>query len=60
MIKAGFLIAYDYHFIFNALPQIYDHVDEIILAVAADLKTWMGNDFQISEDFFDKIKDIGN
>lgn len=58
MIKAGFLIAYDYHFIFNALPQIYDHVDEIILAVDADRKTWMGNDFQISGDFFDKIKDI--
>lgn|GEM_PF-4003635 len=33
MIKAGFLLAYDYELIFNALPQIYAFVDEIVLAL---------------------------
>lgn len=58
MIKAGFLIAYDYDFIFNSLPQIYTFVDEIVLAIDIDRKTWMGNDFQIEDDFFNKIRSI--
>ncbi|SIS51219.1 hypothetical protein SAMN05421789_102249 [Kaistella chaponensis] len=58
MIKAGFLIAYDYHFIFNSLPQIYPFVDEIVLAIDVDRKTWMGNDFEVSDDFFERIEDL--
>lgn len=58
MIKVGYLIAYDYHYVFNSLPHIYSYVDQIVFAIDINRKTWMGNDFNIDEDFFEKIKNF--
>ena len=39
VIKAGYLISYDYAYIFNSLKLIYNHVDSIIISYDADNKT---------------------
>ena len=56
MIKVGYLISYDYEFLFTSLKGIYDHVDEIFLAIDQDYKTWSGNSFDIPENFFREIE----
>ncbi|HAP96362.1 hypothetical protein [Epilithonimonas hominis] len=58
VIKAGYLISYDYAYIFNSLKLIYDHLDSIIISYDADNKTWAGNDILIPESFFTEIKAI--
>ncbi|RAJ25582.1 hypothetical protein [Pedobacter cryoconitis] len=55
VIKAGYLIAYDYEFVKNSLPRVYDHVSEIIFAVDIDRKTWSGVDFVIPDEFWDWV-----
>ncbi|POS01959.1 hypothetical protein [Flavobacterium croceum] len=56
-IKVGLLISYDFNLIFNALPRIYDYVDEIYLSYDKNFLTWSGKKISIPEDFFGKIKE---
>lgn len=58
MIKIGYLISYDYNFVFNSIQLIYPFAEEIYLAIDCDRKTWMGNSIDIDESFFEKIKSL--
>ena len=60
MIKVGFLVSYDYKFLFTSLKQVYEHADKIYLAIDKNRKTWSGNSFDIPESFFQKVKDFDN
>lgn len=57
-IKVGVLISYDYKYFKNSLPTYYKYVDEIVLAIDQDRKTWSGIPFVIEEEFFKWIKEV--
>ena len=56
MIKVGYLVSYDYEMLITSIKQLYDYVDRIYIAIDNDRKTWSGNDFEISQSFFDGMK----
>lgn len=58
IIKVGYLLSYDYSYIFTSVKQIYDEVDSIVISYDAQNKTWAGNDVFIPESFFNEIKEI--
>jgi len=58
IIKAGYLISYDYKYVKTSLPRIYPDVDEIFFAVDVNGKTWSGEDLEISNDFWDWVKEF--
>jgi hypothetical protein len=55
-LKIGFLISYDWQYIFNALPIVYAYADEIILAIDANRLSWAGKKYDFDEFFFERIK----
>jgi hypothetical protein len=57
-IKVGVLVSYDYELIKNSLPPVYDYADRIVLAVDKEGKTWSGNSFQISDSFWEWVKEF--
>ncbi|WP_313002035.1 hypothetical protein [Chryseobacterium gleum] len=58
MIKAGYLLSYDYSYIFTSLHHIYEHADCIVISYDANNKTWAGNDIHIPESVFSAIKKL--
>ena len=56
MIKVGFLLSYDYQYIFTALDEVYHEADLIVMSYDIDGKTWAGNSIHIPESFFDEVK----
>lgn len=58
IIKIGYLLSYDYKFIFNSLKQTYDFADEIYICYDKDGKTWAGNYFEIPETIFSEIRKL--
>jgi len=58
IIKVGYLLSYDYKFIFNSLKQVYDFSDKIYICYDKDGKTWAGNDFTIPQHVFDDLKNL--
>ncbi|MGD1319408.1 hypothetical protein [Chryseobacterium sp. 2R14A] len=58
IIKVGYLLSYDYKFIFNSIKQIYDFSDQIFICYDQDGKTWAGNDFEIPEIVFSEIQKL--
>ncbi|WP_395054518.1 hypothetical protein [Flavobacterium sp.] len=54
-IKVGFLVSYDYKFLYNSIPLVYDYVDTIYLAIDVNRKTWSGELFTIDILFFNFI-----
>jgi len=58
VIKVGFLISYDYEFIKISLPRVYPFVSEIFLALDADRLTWAGDPLNISDDFWEWLKEF--
>ncbi|WP_234109257.1 MULTISPECIES: hypothetical protein [Chryseobacterium] len=62
MIKVGFLLSYDYQYIFTALDEIYQEADLIVMSYDVDRKTWAGNYVEIPESFFDEVRkyDVAN
>ena len=58
LIKVGMPVSYDYKFLYHSLPLIYDHADQITLAVDQNSKTWTGIPFTIEDSFWDWIKKI--
>lgn len=57
-VKIGFLISYDYKYIYDALKIVYDYADEIILAIDINRQTWAGKPYHFDESFFESIKAI--
>lgn len=57
IIKVGYLISYDYEFVKTSLPRVYNSVTEIVFAVDINRKTWAGEDFFISDDFWKWVKE---
>lgn len=57
MIKVGYLVSYDYEFLFTSIRQVYPYVDEIYLAIDINKRTWSGNDFHIKDSFFRDLED---
>lgn len=55
IIKVGFLVSYDYEFIKESLPRVYDHVSEIYFAVDENGKTWSGESLHIKDEFWDWV-----
>lgn len=62
IIKVGYLVSYDYKYIFNSLKEVYPFADKIVLCYDKDFRTWAGNKFEIPTSFFDEIKnfDVNN
>lgn len=58
IIKVGYLLSYDYSFIFTSICQIYEHADIIVMSYDSNNKTWAGNDIYIPESFFNEIKKL--
>jgi hypothetical protein len=58
MINVGYLISYDFEFVFLSLKQLYKHVDKIYLALDIERKTWSGNSFFVPDSFFLELKKI--
>ena len=58
MINIGFLVSYDFEYIFNALPLVYADADKIVLAIDKNRKTWSGNQIKIPVHFFERIKKL--
>lgn len=55
-IKIGYLISYDYEYVKNSLPLLYNDVDYIAIAVDINRKTWVGKSFDIPDSFFEWLK----
>lgn len=55
-IKVSYLISYDYKMFFTSVKLLYNEVDEIIVAIDRDYKTWSGNSFEIPDLFFDEVR----
>jgi SAM-dependent methyltransferase len=58
IIKVGILVSYDYEYLKNSLPSIYEHADKIVLAVDKDRKTWAGNFINIPDYFWQWVEDF--
>lgn len=56
MINVGYLISYDFEFVFLSIKQLYEDVDRIFLALDKERKTWSGNSFFIPDFFFLELK----
>jgi len=55
-IKVGCLVSYDFAFLKTSLPTFYNYVNEIVLAVDVNRKTWSGKDFIIPDHFWEWIR----
>ncbi|MFQ6600482.1 hypothetical protein [Flavobacterium sp. C3NV] len=58
MIKVGFLVSYDFKYLYKSIPLVYDASDLIVLAVDKDRLTWSGNPLFIDPLFFEWIKEF--
>lgn len=58
MIKVGFLVSYDFKYLYKSIPLVYEASDLIVLAVDKDRLTWSGNPLYIDPLFFDWVKEF--
>jgi len=52
------LLAYDYEYMLLSLPRYIDLVDEVIIGLDSERKTWAGNSFDIPDIFFQRLKQL--
>ena len=57
-IHVGFLLSYDYELLKYSIPRVYDSADAIFIAVDKDLRTWSGQNFTVSDEFFEWLKNF--
>ncbi|MDR6967621.1 hypothetical protein J2X31_001633 [Flavobacterium arsenatis] len=57
-VNVGFLVSYDYKYLKQSIPLVYEASDRIVLALDIESRTWSGNTFTIDNDFFDWIKNF--
>lgn len=50
------LIGFDHALLLESIATYIDAVDEVILGLAADRKTWAGHEFEVPGSFFDSLK----
>ena len=55
-IKVGYIVSYDYYMLLTSVKQVYNDVDEIVVAIDSNLETWSGNKFAIPDSFFEEVK----
>ena len=55
-IHVGFLLSYDYELLKNSIPRVYEQSDAIFIAIDKDFRTWSGEVFKVSDDFFDWLE----
>jgi len=55
-IQVGFLMSYDYKLLKNSIPLVYLEADSITIALDENSRTWTGEKFEVSEEFFSWIK----
>ncbi|MGX5688866.1 hypothetical protein [Arcticibacter tournemirensis] len=53
IIKAGFLVSYDFNMLRISLPIIYPHLSQIYLCIDKERLTWSGEQFYISDEFWE-------
>lgn len=58
LIKLAILVSYDYAYIYQSLPLLYNDADEITIAVDKDRITWSGSKFVFDEGLFGWLKNI--
>lgn len=58
IIKIGYLLSYDYSYIFTSLHHIYEHADSIVISYDINNKTWAGNNIYIPESVFSDLKKL--
>jgi hypothetical protein len=58
VIKLAILVSYDYQYIYESLPFLYAHADEITIAIDKDRRTWSGSEFTVAETLFEWISNI--
>lgn len=51
-IQVGFLLSYDYEKLRHSIPPVYAGADQIFIAIDKDRRTWSGQQFEISPEFF--------
>ncbi|MBU0941564.1 MAG: hypothetical protein KKD36_09045 [Bacteroidetes bacterium] len=54
-INVSYLVSYDYEYLFTSLKCIYNSVDQIVISIDKERKTWSGNTYSIDESFFKNI-----
>jgi len=52
MIKTGFCVSYDWEFLKNSLPRVYESSDVICLAIDKNRRSWSGEKYDIEDDKF--------
>ncbi|RZK12503.1 MAG: hypothetical protein EOO46_02940 [Flavobacterium sp.] len=57
-VNVGFLVSYDYKYLKQSIPLVYEASDRIVLALDIESRTWSGNKFTIDNDFFEWIKNF--
>ena len=57
-IKVGILISYDYEYVYKCIEQIYQNATIIVLAIDKKRRTWKGDNYDLCDDFFVKIKEM--
>lgn len=57
-IKVGYLIAYDYAYLQQSLPTVYDYADKITIALDKERKTYAGESFTVEPAFFSWLNEI--
>ncbi|WKW47399.1 hypothetical protein P3875_04885 [Myroides sp. JBRI-B21084] len=57
-IQTGFLVSYDYEKLKKSIPPVYEHSDQIFLALDHENRTWTGNKFEINDSFFSWIEEF--
>jgi hypothetical protein len=55
-IHVGFLMSYDYEKLKLSLPPVYKDADAIFIATDIKQRTWAGNTFEISADFYEWLE----
>lgn len=55
-VNVGILVSYDYEFLKNSIPPIYEDADTITLAIDENLHTWNGDTFTIAPSFFEWLE----
>lgn len=57
-IKVGFLISYDYELLFTSMIIVYDFVDTIYLVIDSERKTFSGENYNLPDSFFERVKEM--
>jgi len=52
------LVSYDYEYVYDSLPLLYESADVICLSIDNNRQTWSGNSYELPDSFFNKIREI--